>query len=361
MAVLPQQGALPPPPGVPPNLGHAESPLKVTWLVSLALILVFPAITVPLRIYIKVAIVKSFKITDAACLVGYANFIALIALGFAFVNVGMGKHAWDLPMSSYARLAELLNIQQAVYMPAILFTKVAILLQLLEIFVPPRLTNNTRRYSLYILMALNTTFFTMLMFLEIFQCKPRRKIWNPTIPGRCININQTFVATGVINVIDDFIILIIPLVWTWRLRLRMKQKIGVSLIFATGFFACLTSVMRLAESIKSLNNPDISVSLVPVSLWAVAEVSAGLVVCCLPVMPRLFKHKNVRTRLQPSDPSGHATRLVDKNLPTISSQGDINGGYHSDVSLSQNHPMKKESYNLKRVSLEQGSETARFH
>jgi hypothetical protein len=72
------------------------------------------------------------------------------------------------------------------------------------------------------------------MFVEIFQCVPRKKIWNPTVQGKCININQTFVATGVINVVDDWVILILPLVWTWKLQLRTKQKIGVSLIFATG-------------------------------------------------------------------------------------------------------------------------------
>src|SRR4051812_39343127 len=104
-------------------------------------------------------------------------------------------------------------------MPAILFTKVAILLQLLEIFAPPLIVRNFRWYSLWTLIGLNTIFFTTLMFIEIFQCSPRKKIWNPMIEGSCININQTFVATGVINVVDDRVILILPLVWTWKLQL----------------------------------------------------------------------------------------------------------------------------------------------
>jgi hypothetical protein len=120
-------------------------------------------------------------------------------------------------------------------MPAILFTKVAILLQLVDIFVPPHMARNSRWYSLYLLIISNTIIFNLLGFLEIFQCMPRKKIWNLTIKGRCIDINKTFVATAVIDVIDDFIILIIPLVWAWKLQLRPKQKIGVSAIFATGF------------------------------------------------------------------------------------------------------------------------------
>ena len=120
-------------------------------------------------------------------------------------------------------------------MPAILFTKLAILLQLMDIFVPPRVARNARWYSLATRIATNAVFFTTLGFLEIFQCVPREKIWHPTIPGRCIDINKTFVASSVINVVDDFIILIFPLVWTWKLQLKTRQKVGVSMVFATGF------------------------------------------------------------------------------------------------------------------------------
>jgi hypothetical protein len=102
--------------------------------------------------------------------------------------------------------------------------------------------------------------------------------------------------------------------------------------------ACITSVMRLVESIRSLNNPNISISLVPVSLWAAAEVSAGLVVCCLPLLPRFFGRKNVRTRLQVSEPtefSGlnskdtsatHGTEYEDSLRSNVSVPGRVQRG-----------------------------------
>lgn len=43
----------------------------------------------------------------------------------------------------------------------------------------------------------------------------------------------------------------------------------------------------------------------PVSLWAAAEVSAGLMVCCLPVLSRLFRRPAVKSS------SGHGTRSAD--------------------------------------------------
>lgn len=117
-------------------------------------------------------------------------------------------------------------------MPAIFTTKTSILLQLLEIFVTQK--RNYRWYTLLTLMAANFVFFTILFFIEIFQCIPRRKIWEPKVPGRCIAIQNTFVATGVINVVDDFIILILPIYWVWLLQMPLKRKAQISLIFAAG-------------------------------------------------------------------------------------------------------------------------------
>lgn len=80
----------------------------------------------------------------------------------------------------------------------------------------------------------NLIFFTILMFLEIFQCVPRPKIWNPMLPGQCIDINSTFVATGVINVIDDFAILILPIAWILKLQTTTKKKLSISAVFLVG-------------------------------------------------------------------------------------------------------------------------------
>lgn len=117
-------------------------------------------------------------------------------------------------------------------MPSILFTKISVLLQLLQIFVPHK--REYRWYALMTLIGANAVFFTILMFLEIFECVPREKIWRPTLPGKCLNIEKTFVATGVINVCDDFTILVLPLTWVWKLHVPTKRKVGISCVFAAG-------------------------------------------------------------------------------------------------------------------------------
>lgn len=54
--------------------------------------------------------------------------------------------------------------------------------------------------------------------------------------GHCFNVNATFQATGVFNVVSDFAILILPMPCVWRLSLPLKKKVLMTMIFATGFW-----------------------------------------------------------------------------------------------------------------------------
>ena len=125
-----------------------------------------------------------------------------------------------------------MNVHQIIYMPAILLTKCALLLQLIEFFVP-RKAHNQRWWILNSLIAANVVFFTISFFIELFECWPRKKIWKPKVPGRCIPIERIYISTASINVVDDFAIVILPLTWIWKLQMRWNRKIGVSIVFAT--------------------------------------------------------------------------------------------------------------------------------
>lgn len=87
---------------------------------------------------------------------------------------------------------------------------------------------------MYILIIVNAVAFTIFLFLEIYECNPRQKIWTPSIPGSCINIQKTFVAAGALNVVDDFLILFLPIGWVWKLQIPTRRKLGIAVIFATG-------------------------------------------------------------------------------------------------------------------------------
>ncbi|MCJ1282459.1 hypothetical protein MMC26_001782 [Xylographa opegraphella] len=283
-------GVLPAPPGVTADPVNPVNPYSTVWVAGNLVCLIVPSVLIVLRLYVRLVLIKAFTLVDYICLLAWFFFIVLVAIAFQLLRFGIGLHLWDELPEQFAHFAEWINIQQIVYMPAILFTKVAILLQLVQIFVTSK--KSRRWYIFHLIIALNILFFTIYLFLTIFACIPRQKIWNPTIPGSCYDAERSFIASSVINVFDDFLMLTLPIIFIWKLQAPIKKKIGISMIFASGLFACLSSVMRLIYSVQSVPNPDVTNALLPVSLWATAEISSGLVVCCLPVLPRLFAYND---------------------------------------------------------------------
>ena len=111
--------------------------------------------------------------------------------------------------------------------------KVSILLQVLRIFVPQRQGNRWIFWTTTGLITANVLFYIIEFFLVVLQCSPRERGWNKRIPGKCIGSSNIIYTAG-FNVLNDILILIIPLARIWRLQMSTQKKIGLSLIFSTG-------------------------------------------------------------------------------------------------------------------------------
>lgn len=93
--------------------------------------------------------------------------------------------------------------------------------------------------------------------VEIWACVPRRKIWRPTLPGHCLNNDAVLITGGVVNVITDWAILLIPFFWIGRLQMPLLKKIGVSAVFATGFLHVI-HILLVTENKANINSVLVS-------------------------------------------------------------------------------------------------------
>ncbi len=82
-------------------------------------------------------------------------------------------------------------------------------------------------WSIFLFYLITTVIVTVL-------CIPRERIWNPLISGHCLNFKTADNASGVFNILSDFLILILPIIPVWKLQMPRKKKIAVTGVFATG-------------------------------------------------------------------------------------------------------------------------------
>lgn len=66
------------------------------------------------------------------------------------------------------------------------------------------------------------------------SCRPYKRIWDRTVPGKCINTFILDMTSSGINVTLDLAILLLPQKLIWRLQMTLRRKIGTSIIFGIG-------------------------------------------------------------------------------------------------------------------------------
>lgn len=81
-----------------------------------------------------------------------------------------------------------------------------------------------------------------LIFAFIFACTPVKRGWDITITeGSCINRAALYIATAVLNMITDILLLLLPIPIVVRLQMPRIQKLGLILIFAIGsMYVCFS-------------------------------------------------------------------------------------------------------------------------
>ena len=173
--------------------------------------------------------------------------------------------------------------------------KIGILLDWLNMFVPSSLGKKQRRKSpmywiCHLLIWTILVTYVVGAFLVIFQCSPREKAWlGPLYQGGSCqpNIPEHQLASGAINVVTDFAILVLPLHVIWRLTMTPRKKAGMSLLFAIGVLACVAGVMRLVTTVQLVLSRDLVYITSTMGFWGNAEMTSGFLIVGILAVPKV--------------------------------------------------------------------------
>lgn len=122
---------------------------------------------------------------------------------------------------------------ELIYCPLLGSAKAALLLQLQRTFAP------TKSGAVYIatqaLLWVTVAFYSAMFFAVLFECMPQAKIWDPYITtGYCVDRNAEIAATGILNLVSDVCMFVLPLWAIWHLHTAVRNKLGISAIFLMG-------------------------------------------------------------------------------------------------------------------------------
>ncbi|KAK6949808.1 hypothetical protein Daesc_008129 [Daldinia eschscholtzii] len=112
--------------------------------------------------------------------------------------------------------------------------------------------------------------------------------WDRTIEGGvCGNPTVSWAATGVLNMISDLIILIMPMPYLLRLELAWEKRLRLAAIFSILVLPCIVSIVRITEMVK-MDFSDLTFSSPHTLLLSSLEPCLGVMAACAMTMRPLF-------------------------------------------------------------------------
>lgn len=146
---------------------------------------------------------------------------------------GVGYHSAVLVLSSPSTLIvweKYVLIIPMVYMTAIIFPKLAILVLYLRFF-----TKRIDRIACWVVGALMVANCVGSVTAGFFLCVPLEFLWNKAIPGgHCLDIIAWYRWCSIMHNVTDVAMLMLPIPVIWKIQISKTVKIGLILTIATG-------------------------------------------------------------------------------------------------------------------------------
>ncbi|EUC27000.1 hypothetical protein COCCADRAFT_10268 [Bipolaris zeicola 26-R-13] len=258
---------------------------------ALAIVTIFTVLScacVALRLYTRRIILRNVGADDYVIIVAQVLNFAVSAVNYAILIAGgAGRHVQfvqdKLPVFSKILLAAI-----AIYNATQIATKISLLLQYGKIF-PGR--------NMRLICNWGTGFLLMWgaaqQIFTPFICTFKDITHIPE--GVCVGNNTLAALNAVMNLVTDFLILIIPFKPVLQLQINVLRKVYLLAILCMGLAVCIISAIRLNMLIgPHYDWNDITWQIGTVASLSTLETSLGIMCACIPTLRPLLKRFSPR-------------------------------------------------------------------
>ncbi|KAI1074393.1 hypothetical protein F5B20DRAFT_438513 [Whalleya microplaca] len=253
-------------------------------VVSGVVLIVLTALWTCMRLWSVRQSGRPFFIDDALNLAAVAFFYGLVTVNFVTVlSGGMGHHVDELQDWHVVRLLQAQYAHQFLYAASLSLAKISIILMLMRMFY-------IRRFQVAALgvMAFSIAWMSLVMMIELLICHPISMVWDSNTPGgRCGDQVSAYLSVGIVGIINEFFILVLPLPMIWKLQMGKRYQIAIACIYIVGIATMLFGVARLC-TVLQIKNTDVPYTAVQTTVYGTVEVATTIVVSSSPLLRPLF-------------------------------------------------------------------------
>ncbi|KAH7250987.1 hypothetical protein BKA59DRAFT_491589 [Fusarium tricinctum] len=330
MAVDPNIVAIfgPPPEGL--DLGHS---VILLYNVVTCVVLGVAVAVVGLRFYVRNMKSANIETDDWAVLLSLFCSGATVAMTILAGAHGSGAHVWSISLPTLVNVFKIVYAEPFVYALAVTSVKISILLLYRRLF--PLGIDKNRVYTLmFWAAAFLTSVYPFILWITMaFACRPVSHFWNQYLgaSGKCIDVKLFFLVLGIMNMMNDIIILTVPIPRIWTLKMNNKTKVSVICIMLLGSFVCVASIARIYYLWGFFQNLDATWWMGPSFAWSSLEPSVAVISACLPTLAPLFRINRIGSTSRGTPSGGNElSKSGSKHFQLFSVNRAKGTGFQSD-------------------------------
>ncbi|KAK6069874.1 hypothetical protein SCUP234_10453 [Seiridium cupressi] len=234
-------------------------------------------IVVPLRVYVRAVMTKSFGLDDWLLVITQALFTTYLSSQLGGWYYGTGRHRADLTPENNSRALNFWFICEIFYVLTATSIKLAVGVFLIRLSVV-----RLHIWVLRVLMVGSVVLGTSYLFVVLFQCKPISTFWTeaPGTPGKCLENNPVAITTyvaSVINCLADWSFGILPMFIVWSLNMKKKLRIIVMCILGFASIGSTATIVRMFYIPDMLNGQDFLWATTSFAIWSTVEPGIGII------------------------------------------------------------------------------------
>ncbi|KAI1475140.1 hypothetical protein F4774DRAFT_398150 [Daldinia eschscholtzii] len=277
---------LPNPDGSPPNFDNPVSLTLATYSVTIILV-VISSVLVLLRVHAHMKAYKKLGLDDYFCLISWV--LTTVYSAVVISSTSTARHIWDVPMSAIdASWLKRSAVLATIYGPAMWFAKTAILTMYLRLFSVKAWMKWCCHIGIGFLFC---AYWSLVPISIVYNFPHGNEHWDiaMSLDGQPAQI--PFVVMGLISVISDLYILVLPFPILFTLQIPWDRKVGLILIFLTTMIgiasSCLVFYFRIV--LWRNNTKDSTWNVAASYLTVDVEMNVAVTASCTPAATTTWK------------------------------------------------------------------------
>lgn len=151
---------------------------------------------------------------------------------------------------------------------------------------------------------------------------------------KCLNVNLLTYIAATMTILQDVVILVLPLPLLVHLNTNWRKRINVIIMFSLGIFILITSCIRLRYIVVFARSLNPTWDYTDTLIWTALEVNVSVIVVSLPAIRALLA-VNLPQLFGSTSSSGSGTYNLSKTKSSSKKQAKAHGSKFSSVFSSR--------------------------